>query len=82
MTHTQSVRRITLHSFTLVENGLTVSDKLVLLPWENSLTERDSVRQTGKIVARPPRPRLARSLATGSCDTRYNSQKKHNYGKL
>ena len=34
------------------------------------------------IVARPPRPRLARSLATGSCDTRYNSQKKHNYGKL
>jgi hypothetical protein len=48
MTHTQSVRRITLHSLTLVENGLTVSDKLVLLPWENSLTERDSVRQTGK----------------------------------
>ena len=48
MTHTKSVRRITSHSLTLVENGLTVSDKLVLLPFENRLTERYSVRQTGK----------------------------------
>jgi hypothetical protein len=48
MTHTKSVRRITSHSLTLVENGLTVSDKLVLLPCENRLTERDSVRHTRK----------------------------------
>ena len=48
MTHTKSVRRITSHRLTLVENGLTVSDKLVLLSFENRLTERDSVRQTGK----------------------------------
>ena len=48
MTHTKSVRRITSHSLTLVENGLTVSDKLVLLPCENSLTESDNVRHTGK----------------------------------
>ena len=32
MTHTKSVRRITSHSLTLVENGLTVSDKFVLQP--------------------------------------------------
>ena len=30
MTHTKSVRRITSHSLTVVEDGLTVSDKLVL----------------------------------------------------
>lgn len=48
MTHTKSVRRITSHSLTVVENGLTVSDKLVLLPFENRLTETYSVRHTGK----------------------------------
>jgi hypothetical protein len=48
MTHTKSVRRITSHSLTVVENGLTVSDKLVLLALDHRLTESHNVRHTGK----------------------------------
>jgi hypothetical protein len=48
MTHAKSVRRITSHSLTLVENGLTVSDKLVLLPLDSSLTQRQNVRRKRK----------------------------------
>ena len=44
MTHTKNVRRITSHSLTFVEDGLTVSDKLVLLPLDSSLTQRQKVR--------------------------------------
>ena len=48
MTHTKSVRRITSHSLTVVENGLTVSDKLVLLLLDSSLTQRQNVRRKRK----------------------------------
>jgi hypothetical protein len=48
MTHTKSVRRITSHSLTLVENSLTVSDKFVLLALDHRLTESQNVRHTGK----------------------------------
>ena len=44
MTHTKSVRRITSHRLTLVENGLTVSDKFVLLALDHRLTQRPNVR--------------------------------------
>jgi hypothetical protein len=48
MTHTKSVRRITSHSLTLVEKGLTVSYVSVLLALDHRLTERHNVRHTGK----------------------------------
>jgi hypothetical protein len=48
MTHTKSVRRITSHCLTLVENGLTESHKFVLLALDHRLTESQDVRQIGK----------------------------------
>jgi hypothetical protein len=48
MTHTKSVRRITSHSLTVVENRLTVSDNFVLLALDHHLTESHNVRHTGK----------------------------------
>ena len=48
MTHTKSVRRITSHSLTLVEKGLTMSYLFVLLALDHRLTESQNVRYTGK----------------------------------
>ena len=44
MTHAKSVRRITSDSLTLVKIILRLSDKLVLLPLDSSLTESHNVR--------------------------------------
>jgi hypothetical protein len=48
MTHTKSVRRITSHSLTLVENGLIMSYVFVLLAFDHRLTESPNVRQKRK----------------------------------
>jgi hypothetical protein len=44
MTHAKSVRRITSDGLTLVKIILPLSDKLVLLPLDSSLTQRQRVR--------------------------------------
>jgi hypothetical protein len=48
MTHTKSVRRITSHSLTVVENRLIMSYNFVLLALDHRLTQRQNVRRKGK----------------------------------